>query len=126
MNDEEMNFAHDKNYHHPPSHPAKDRGVEHYQEGIKLKYEDMEDHLYNNFGDRTEQQIEMKSDLEFLDSRAFENMVTDLENFNEKFAQMSIKQKTSYFIISTVLMSICHCMLHTDDQERKKENGKDD
>jgi hypothetical protein len=29
MNDEEMNFAHDKNYHHPPSHPAKDRGVEH-------------------------------------------------------------------------------------------------
>ena len=46
----------------------------------------MEDHLYNNFGDRTEQQIEMKSDLEFLDSRAFENMVTDLENFNEKFA----------------------------------------
>ena len=58
----------------------------------------MEDHLYNNFGDRTEQQIEMKSDLEFLDSRAFENMVTDLENFNEKFAQMSIKQKTSYFV----------------------------
>ena len=26
----------------------------------------------------------MKSDLEFLDSKALENMVTDLEHFNEK------------------------------------------
>jgi hypothetical protein len=33
----------------------------------------------------------MKSDLEFLDSKALENMVTDLEHFNEKFAHMSIK-----------------------------------
>lgn len=37
---------------------------------------------------------------------------------------MSVKQRTSYFIINTVLMSICHCTLNeTQEEYRKKGLG---
>ena len=40
----------------------------------------------------------MKSDVDMVDGQKFENMVTDYANFNDQFAHMSIKQKTSYFV----------------------------
>ena len=84
-----MNFDADKNYKPPSTRPVRNQGVEHQQEeGIQFEYEDQEEDLYDNYVDGTEQQIEM---MEFQDSKALENMVTDLEHFNEKFAHMSIK-----------------------------------
>ncbi len=43
-------------------------------------------------------QIEMRSEVDIVDGEKFENLVTDYANFNEQFAHMSIKQKTSYFV----------------------------
>ena len=84
-----MNFDKDKNYKPPSTRPVRNQGVEHQQEeGIQFEYEDQEEDLQDNYVDGTEQQIEM---MEFQDSKALENMVHDLENFNEKFANMSIK-----------------------------------
>ena len=84
-----MNFDVEKNYKPPSTHPVRNQGVEHQQEeGIQFEYEDQEEDLQDNYVDGTEQQIEM---MEFQDSKALENMVHDLENFNEKFANMSIK-----------------------------------
>jgi hypothetical protein len=40
----------------------------------------------------------MKSDVDMVDGRKFENMIEDYATFNEQFAHMSIKQKTSYFV----------------------------
>jgi hypothetical protein len=40
----------------------------------------------------------MKSDLDMVDGSKFENMLHDYADFNEHFAHMSIKQKTSYFV----------------------------
>lgn len=42
--------------------------------------------------------IEMRSEVDMVDGEKFEHLVTDYANFNEKFANMSIKQKTSYFV----------------------------
>ena len=84
-----MNFDEDKKYQPPGTRPVRNQGVEHQQEGIQFEYEDQEEDIYDNYVDGTEQQIEM---MEFQDSKAaLENMVTDLEHFNEKFAHMSIK-----------------------------------
>ncbi len=84
-----MNFDEDKKYQPLATRQVKNQGVEHKQEGIQFEYEDQEEDLYDNYVDGTEQQIEM---MEFQDSKAaLENMVTDLEHFNEKFAHMSIK-----------------------------------
>ena len=58
-----MNFDQDKNY--PSSRPVRNLGIEHQQEGIQYDYEDMEEDFYDNYVDGTEQQIELKSDLEF-------------------------------------------------------------
>ena len=43
-------------------------------------------------------QIEMRSEADIVDGEKFENLVSDYANFNEQFAHMSIKQKTSYFV----------------------------
>ena len=84
-----MNFDEVKNYKPPSTRPVRNQGVEHQQEeGIQFEYEDQEEDLQDNYVDGTEQQIEM---MEFQDSKALENMLHDLENFNEKFANMSIK-----------------------------------
>lgn len=40
----------------------------------------------------------MRSEADIVDGEKFENLVTDYANFNEQFAHMSIKQKTSYFV----------------------------
>ena len=91
-----MNFDKDKNY--ADVHQLKNRAIETIQEGIQYEYEDIEEDFSDSYGEGTEQEIEMKSDLEFHDSKALDNMVADLANFNKKFANMSIKQKTSYFV----------------------------
>lgn len=57
----------------------------------------------------SEVEMEVVGDNEAQMERIF---ATEYANFNEQFKQMSVKQRTSYFIINTVLMSICHCLIH--------------
>jgi hypothetical protein len=40
----------------------------------------------------------MRSSVDQVDGKKFENMLQEYANFNEKFSNMSIKQKTSYFV----------------------------
>jgi hypothetical protein len=42
--------------------------------------------------------VEMRSEIDMVDKKQFENLVSDYANFNDQFAHMSIKQKTSYFV----------------------------
>lgn len=84
----------------------------------KKTYSDSSD---DNFEEGSNQ-IELRSEMDIVDKDKFENLVTDYANFNEQFAHMSIKQKTSYFIINTVLMSICHCIIHANEQEEREKN----
>lgn len=75
---------------------------------------DDDDDNFENGGNQVE--IEMRSDIDMIDKSRFENIVLDYANFNEHFANMSIKQKTSYFIINSVLMSICHSLIHANEE----------
>ena len=52
-----------------------------------------------NFEEGSNQQIEMRSEVDVVDGDRFENLINAYANFNEQFQQMSIKQKTNYFVI---------------------------
>jgi hypothetical protein len=43
-------------------------------------------------------QIELQSALEMVDGNALDRLVSEYANFNEQFKQMSVKQRTSYFV----------------------------
>ena len=41
----------------------------------------------------------MRSEMELVDGDQFQRLVSEYANFNDQFAQMSVKQRTSYFVI---------------------------
>lgn len=58
----------------------------------------------------------MRSDIDMIDGTQFQNMMEDYANFNEHFAHMSIKQKTSYFVsFSQRLMCLLDYKLRFDE-----------
>ena len=58
-----------------------------------------DDEENENFEEGSNQMIEMRSEVDMVDGQKFENLINqDFADFNEKFAHMSIKQKTSYFV----------------------------
>ena len=73
------------------------------------------------------------TELDLIDKSKLEHMIQDAyTNFSEQFSQMSIKQKTNYFvsmaaklsqIINTVLMSVCHCLISGSDQDMDEPNN---
>ena len=40
----------------------------------------------------------MRSEVDIVDGEKFEHLFSEYANFNDQFAHMSIKQKTSYFV----------------------------
>ncbi len=43
--------------------------------------------------------IEMRSGLDLVDAVRLERMVSEYANFNDQFNHMSVKARTSYFVI---------------------------
>lgn len=70
---------------------------------IQSENEDDEDNFENG---SNVQEIEMRSDVDQVDGQKFEHMISDYANFNEHFAHMSIKQKTSYFVRLSLVLSL--------------------